>query len=130
MSGNPQKKQIDLQFDANDVTVVLPFLLRKIVRLLVGAISFPVLADMLRSIYVDEGRKKLERGGSKPTRSALALITGLDTRVVSSVLQSAKNPDQPTAIINPELALIDMWNSDPFYQDGWTRLEGIRKSLN
>ena len=64
---------------------VLPLLFRKIVRLLVGTISFPVLADLLKSLYVEEAERKLERSGSKPTKSAIALITGLDTRVVSSV---------------------------------------------
>ncbi len=117
MSGNPQKKRIDLQFDANAITGILPLLLRRLVRLLVGAISFPVLVDMLRSIYVNEGKKKLERSGSKPTKSALALITGLDTRVVSSVLQAGQNPSQTTVNVNPELALIDLWNSDPFFQN-------------
>ena len=117
MSGNPQEKRIDLQFDANAITGILPLLLRRLVRLLVGAISFPVLVDMLRSIYVNEGKKKLERSGSKPTKSALALITGLDTRVVSSVLQAGQNPSQTNVNVNPELALIDLWNSDPFFQN-------------
>jgi len=117
MSGNPLKKQVDLQFDASAITEVLPLLLRKIVRLLVGAISFPALVDMLRTIYVEEGKKKLDRSGAKPTKSALALITGLDTRVVSAVIQQGTKTEKSTAAVNPELALIDMWNSDPFFQD-------------
>ena len=74
MSGNPQKKNIDLQFDANAITGILPLLLRRLVRLLVGAISFPVLIDMLRSIYVDEGKKKLER---KRQYAATAVSLGI-----------------------------------------------------
>ena len=125
MSGNPQKKNIDLQFDANAITGILPLLLRRLVRLLVGAISFPVLVDMLRSIYVGEGKKKLERSGSKPTKSALALITGLDTRVVSSILRAGQNPSLTTVNVNPELALIDLWNSDPFFQNPETEKAAI-----
>ena len=117
MSGSALKKGIDPQVDSNAITEVLPLVLHKIARLLVGTISFPALVEMLKSIYVEEGKKKLERSGSKPTKSALALITGLDTRVVSSVLQANQNPNRASVNVNPELALIDMWNSDPFFQD-------------
>lgn len=92
-------------------------LLSKIVRLLVGTISFPALVEMLRSIYVEEGVKKLEKGGSKPTKSALALITGLDTRVVTTVLKNNCDPSIEPHHVSPEFTLIDLWASDPFFQD-------------
>ncbi|MEM8548027.1 MAG: DUF6502 family protein [Pseudomonadota bacterium] len=95
----------------------LPHLLRKIVRLLVGTISFPALVEMLRSIYVEEGIRQLEQEGSRPTKSALALITGLDTRVVPAVLKRNDDPSVEPQHVSPEYALIDMWNSDPFFQD-------------
>lgn len=117
MLGSPLKERISLSVDAQSIAEVLPLLLRRVVRLIVGTISFPALVDMLRAIYVEEGQKKLERSGSRPTKSALALITGLDTRVVTSVLQ--KNCDaslEPTQV-SPEFTLMDMWNSDPFFHD-------------
>jgi len=92
-------------------------LLRRVVRLIVGTISFPALVDMLRSVYVEEGQKKLERSGSKPTKSALALITGLDTRVVSTVLDKGCDTSFDAKQVSPEFTLMDMWNSDPFFQD-------------
>jgi hypothetical protein len=96
---------------------VLPLLLRKIVRLLIGTISFPALVEMIRSIYVEEGIKKLESGGSKPTKSALALITGMDTRVVSTVLDRNCDTTLEPQQVSPEFTLIDLWSSDPFFQD-------------
>lgn len=72
---------------------------------------------MLRSIYVEEGVKKLERSGSRPTKSALALITGLDTRVVTTVLRNNCDPTVEPQHVSPEYTLIDMWASDPFFQD-------------
>jgi hypothetical protein len=117
MAGNPQRTQLRLPIDAKSIAEVLPLLLRKIVRLLVGTISFPALVDMLRSIYVEEGQKKLERNGSKPTKSALALITGLDTRVVSAVLAKDCDTSLEPQQVSPEFTLIDMWNSDVFFQD-------------
>lgn len=117
MSGKPLENRIDPPVDAKSIADVLPLVLRKIVRLLVGTISFPALVDMLRSIYVEEGQKKLEKDGSKATKSALALITGLDTRVVSTVLANNCNTSFEPQQVSPELVLIDMWNSDPFFQD-------------
>jgi hypothetical protein len=78
------------------------------------------LTDILKAIYVEEAQKKLEREGSKPTKSAIALMTGLDTRVVSTILaQNFKDTIQNQSV-NPEHALIDMWSSDPFFQDSET----------
>ena len=109
----------------NAVLEVLPLLFRKIVRLLIGTISFPVLADLLKSMYVEEAKRNLERSGSKPTKSALALITGLDTRVVSSLIAEKNNSGSLPVSANPENALIDIWNSDVMFQDPDTNTAAI-----
>lgn len=117
MSSESQKNRRGLPVDSLSITEVIPYLLRRIVRLLVGTISYPVLIEILKAIYVEEGQKKLIRSGSKPTKSALALITGMDTRVVSSILanncDTTINPQQ----ISPEYTLIDTWSSDSFFID-------------
>jgi hypothetical protein len=117
MAVNPYHIRHETMTENNAVQQVLPVLFRKIVRLLIGTISFPLLADMLRSIYVEEATKKLKRSGSKPTRSALALMTGLDTRVVSAILKENQNPNSIPISANPENALIDIWSSDEAFQD-------------
>ena len=105
------------QDDAKSITYILSRVFRKVVRLVIGTVSFPALKDILKAIYVEEAQKKLSREGTKPTKSAIALITGLDTRVVSSVLaQNLENTIQ-TQNVNPENALIDMWSSEPFFLD-------------
>jgi hypothetical protein len=80
-------------------------------------VSFPALIEILKKIYVEEARKKLERNGSKPTKSALALITGLDTRVVSAVINSDLDSSLEPKNICAESALLDMWANDPFFYD-------------
>ena len=102
---------------SSSITEVLPLLLQRIARLLVGTISFPALANMLRAVYVEEGKKKLERSGAKATKSALALITGLDTRVVSATLKETQDPTDDGVNANPENALIDLWCSDQRFYD-------------
>jgi hypothetical protein len=117
MSSNPRQENINMPVDTKSIAEVIPLVLRKIVRLLIGTISYPALVEILKAVYVEEGKKKLLKNGSKPTRSALALITGMDTRVVSGVL--ARNCDTTVDLqqISPEFTLIDMWSSDSFFMD-------------
>ena len=125
MSSNPDHIRIGMMTENSAVHQVLPLLFRKIVRLLVGTISFPVLAELLKSLYIDEAERKLERSGSKPTKSAIALITGLDTRVVSSVLKENYGETGVPTSANPENTLIDIWNSDSTFQDPNTQKAAI-----
>lgn len=120
MSSSPHQKNIDMPVDAKAITEVIPLVLRKIVRLLVGTISYPALIEILRSVYVEEGRKKLLRNNSRPTRSALALITGMDTRVISSVLAKGCDTTIQPQQISPEFTLIDLWSSDSFFTNAET----------
>ena len=125
MASSPHHLRHETMIENNAVQQVLPLLFRKIVRLLIGTISFPVLADLLKSIYIEEAKRKLERSGSKPTRSALALITGLDTRVVSSALKEKDDEIGLPVSANPENTLIDIWNSDEKFQDSETKKPAI-----
>ena len=111
---------LNQQDEAKSITHFLSRVFRKVVRLVIGTVSLPALTDILKAIYVEEAQKKLEREGSKPTKSAIALMTGLDTRVVSSLM--AQNPEDAIQVqnVNPENALIDMWSSDPFFTDSDT----------
>lgn len=117
MSSNPDYTRLEMMTENSAVHQVLPLLFNKIVRLLVGTISFPVLSELLKSLYVEEAGKKLEKSGAKPTMSALALITGLDTRVVSSVLKKKYSENGVPISANPENTLIDIWNSEAEFQD-------------
>ena len=66
---------------------------------------------------MEEAKRKLELTGSKPTNSAIALITGLDTRVVSSILKEHDSPSVVPVAANPENSLIDTWSSEESFQD-------------
>jgi hypothetical protein len=113
------KKIMSQQDDARSITHYLGQVFRKVVRLVIGTVSLPALVDILKNLYVEEAQRKLEREGSKPTKSAIALMTGLDTRVVSALMDQ-DDGNAPTPSVNPENALIDMWSSDPFFVDSET----------
>ena len=108
---------IHLPDDSKSIAFFLSRVFSKVVRLVIGTVSLPALVDILKAIYVDEAKKKLMREGSKPTKSALALMTGLDTRVVSQVMDQNLESTIQNQTANPENALIDMWCSDPYFQN-------------
>jgi hypothetical protein len=103
--------------EASSITDAIRLVLRRIVRLLVGTVSFPALVEILKAIYVEEAEKKLSRNKTKPTKSALALLTGLDTRVISSVMKTDFDISLEPKNICAENALLDMWVNDPFFQN-------------
>jgi hypothetical protein len=117
MPGVVMKKNINQQDDAKSITQFLSQVFRKVVRLVIGTVSLPALYDILKAIYVEEAQKKLAREGSKPTKSAIALMTGLDTRVVSSLMDESLDSTIQGQNVNPEHALIDIWSSDPLFRD-------------
>jgi hypothetical protein len=117
MSGDPLTATGTSAVESSSITDAVRLILRRVVRLLVGTVSYPALQDILKKIYVEEAEKKILRSGSKPTKSALALMTGLDTRVVTSVLRSDLDSSLEPKNICAESALLDMWANDPLFQD-------------
>ncbi len=125
MSSSQHYIEHESMTENKSVHQVLPLLFRKIVRLLIGTISYPDLAELLRSIFVQEAERKLEKDGSRVTKSALALVTGLDTRVVSSILKEKNRTNSVPMFTNPENTLIDIWNSDATFKDAESEKPGI-----
>jgi len=117
MPGLAMRDKVGLPDDATSITYFLSRVFRKVVRLVIGTVSLPALVDILKAIYVEEAQKKLVREGSKPTKSALALITGLDTRVVSAVLSQNLESTMKAQNAHPEVALLDTWHLDPYFRD-------------
>ena len=120
MASNLQLNIVSKTGDSGALTNAVGLLLRRVVRLMVGAVSFPALVEILKTLYVEEAEKKINRTGTKPTKSALALLTGLDTRVVSAVVQKDYDLTLEPKNICAENALLDMWNIDSFFLDAET----------
>jgi len=117
MANSPLKTQKSPSISGSPVSDALRLVLRRIVRLLVGSVSFPALLEILKKIYVEEAERKLAREGTRPTKSALALLTGLDTRVVSNVLNSDLDSSLDPTSFSAESALLDMWANDTFFKE-------------
>jgi len=121
MASTLQMNDASTPSNSASITNAVGLVLRRIVRLMVGTISFPALVEILRTLYVEEAEKQIIQSGSKPTMSALALFTGLDTRVVSVVSNKDYDITLEAKNICAENALLDMWATDPFFSDKETK---------
>ncbi|NBB92089.1 MAG: hypothetical protein GVY32_02850, partial [Gammaproteobacteria bacterium] len=72
--------------DINWLVEAMTRMARPLVRFAIGRVSCSALVNLIREIYVEEAREYLEEQNPdrKVTRSALALICGMDGRAIKS----------------------------------------------
>ena len=92
-------------------------MLRPVVRLFVGKMSFGAFQDIARQLYVEEAHRKMrrEQPNARITQSALAVLTGLDTRLIANFMEQP--PELGMEHVSQESALLHRWNTDPNFQD-------------
>lgn len=105
---------------------------RPLVRLLIrrGA-TYPVVADRLRQLFVEEAVREIEARGMKPTGSAVSLLSGVHRKDLRQRELSAHRPasaaadsgvagvgepqaDAPLGLIGQ---IVGRWMSDPLYRE-------------
>ena len=109
------------------LTQSMEFVVRKLIKILVGKISLVRLQEMIESIFVEEVEIHLrERPDSDVPLTALAVVTGLDTRKLTQI-RSAKTYGRPKHTtrrfldeITPESCVIDLWTSNPRFTEPGT----------
>lgn len=92
---------------------------KPIARLLVGRMACPVAIDLLKEAYIAEATRQLvkEEGRKRATKSALALKTGLDTRVIASLEAAPRSETVRAADLTSEAAVLQAWSSDKEFVD-------------
>ncbi len=93
-------------------------MVRPIVRFAIGRVSCAALVNLVREVYVEEAREYLEKQNPdrKVTRSALALLCGMDGRAIKAF---EDNPDReyvPSDVCS-EAHILEMWNIDEAFLD-------------
>ena len=83
---------IDQRYEeASTLTRAVENLLRKLICFLVGRISLVKLQEIIRYVFIEEIENKLKR--ERPTKNVpltqLALLSGLDTRTLTKIRNSA-----------------------------------------
>jgi hypothetical protein len=85
-------------------------LLKPLVRLLIlTGVTFPVLSELLRGLYVSEAVDGSEDSRSPLTDSRVSLVTGLTRREVRRLRQMDPNADPIPAVITRSSEVIARW---------------------
>jgi hypothetical protein len=93
-------------------------LLRPLIRLLLSQqITFPVLTNLLKSIYVEGAEREFSIPGRPQTISRLSLLTGIHRKDVKRLL--SESPSETGAPMNVSLGaqLVLRWTAEPEFRD-------------
>jgi hypothetical protein len=107
------------------LTLAVESVFRKLIRLLIGKISLKKLQEMIQVIFVEEAETilKKEKPGKNVALSALAVLSGMDTRTLTRIRaeQSYHHPfhEEKRFLreITPECSVLDVWESSEDYKD-------------
>jgi hypothetical protein len=95
-------------------------LLRPLVRLLIrSGVTFPVLADLLRGLYVEVAMRDLLTDPKARTDSRVSLLTGVHRKEIRRLRTEPAAPrDTPPAVVTMSSQIIARWLGTPPYADG------------
>lgn len=93
-------------------------MIRPLVRLCIGRMSCNAFINVIKRIYVEEATTYLEQEnpGKKVTKSALALLSGLDSRAVDAIMKE-ESESLCSRDIWPEAEILGAWASEKTYHD-------------
>ncbi len=125
----PDSKDAQLH-DVAILTRAVENVFRKLIRFLVGKISLVKLQEMTRVIYIQEAETfiKKEDNQEKISMTKLGVLTGLDTRTLSSVINSPAFSSSLSREhhflkeLTPTTAVVGVWTSEePFFNSKMKR---------
>lgn len=104
--------------DINWLVDAMARMVRPMVRFSIGRISCSALVDLVRITYVQEARAYLQAQNPdrKVTRSALALLCGMDGRAIKTFEDNA-NREYVASDVCSEAGILEMWSKDETFQD-------------
>lgn len=107
--------------DINWLVEAMTRMVRPLVRFAIGRVSCAALVNLIREIYIEEAREYLEHQNPdrKVTRSALALLCGMDGRAIKTFEENADRQYVPSDVCS-EAAILEMWNKDEAFVDAAT----------
>lgn len=111
--------------DVAILTFAVESVFRKLIRLLIGKISLKKLQEMIQVIFVEEAEVilKKEKPGKNVALSALAVVSGIDTRTLTrikakeSYLKPFHEEKRFLRQITPECSVLDVWESSETYKN-------------
>ncbi len=104
--------------DVNWLVDAISRMIRPIVRFSIGRISCSALVDLVRLVYVQEARNHLQSQNpdKKVTRSALALLCGMDGRAIKT-FEDSVNREYVASDVCSEATILGVWKNDDTFRD-------------
>jgi hypothetical protein len=100
------------------VVSALRRVLRPLVRLLVGqGVTYPFLADLLKTVYVESAERDFVVGGKLATDSRLTLLTGVHRKDIRRLRRETPPDVDPSPTMTLGTQIVARWLGDPAYHD-------------
>ena len=106
-------------------------LLRPLVRLMIqSGVGFPVLAELLRELYVNVAEREFALADKKQTDSRVSLLTGIHRKEVSRLRGAGAPVNLVPAAVSRVSHIISVWLSAPEYTDAEGRPRPLPRAAN
>lgn len=115
---NQQSALAKQREDISWLVDVMVRMIRPIVRFSIGRVSCTALVNLVRDVYVTEAKQYLAKQNPdrRVTRSALALLCGMDSRAIAALEENASN-NLTGADVSSHSAILEMWHRDEAFRD-------------
>lgn len=98
----------------DSLTRPLRRLLRPLVRLLIrSGVTFPVLADLLRGLYVEVAGQELLTDPKSRTDSRISLMTGVHRKEIRRLREEGGDVAEVPAVVTLATGIIARWLGQP-----------------
>ena len=93
-------------------------LLAPLVRLLLAhGGTQPLLAELLKGVYLEQAEAELGAGGERPTASRVSVLTGLHRKDIRRLRSELEGPDEPPASVSLGARLVARWTGEREFCD-------------
>lgn len=103
-------------------------LLRPLVRLLLEhQITYPYLADLLKTVFVELAEQDFTLEGKRQTTSRVSLLTGIHRKDVKRLRETPRDADGPPAVVSLGAQLVARWIGVADYLNSDGRARPLRR---
>jgi hypothetical protein len=111
------------------LTQAIVRLLRPLVRVLIAhGVTFPMLAKLLKDIYVGVAEEAFPLSGKVQTDSRLSLLTGVHRKDVRALRGRGRATDRPSPVVSRNAQMMALWAGDPNYLDARGRPRALPRT--
>jgi Family of unknown function (DUF6502) len=111
------------------LTQAIVRLLRPLVRVLIAhGVTFPMLAQLLKDIYVGVAEEAFPLSGKAQTDSRLSLLTGVHRKDVRALRGRGRAGDRPSPVVSRNAQMMAIWAGAADYLDARGRPRALPRT--